>query len=110
MSTLSQNQDGYGNDFLTLTDDEGNQLELEHLDTLEYEGENYMAFIPAEMSLSDEYELMILRVEPDEQTGEEILATVEDEDLLEKVFEIFSQRLEDYYEELEEEEARKEGY
>ena len=38
MSTLSQNQDGYGNDFLTLTDDEGNQLELEHLDTLEYEG------------------------------------------------------------------------
>ena len=39
MSTLSQNQDGYGNDFLTLTDDEGNQLELEHLDTLEYEGE-----------------------------------------------------------------------
>ena len=73
MSTLSQNQDGYGNDFLTLTDDEGNQLELEHLDTLEYEGETYMAFIPAEMSLSDEYELMILRVEPDEQTGEEIL-------------------------------------
>ena len=46
----------------------------------------------------------------DEQTGEEILATVEEEDLLEKVFEIFSQRLEDYYEELEEEEARKEGY
>lgn len=110
MSTLSQNQDGYGNDFLTLTDDEGNQLELEHLDTLEYEGETYMAFIPTEMSLSDEYELMILRVEPDEQTGEEILATVEDEELLEKVFEIFSQRLEDYYEEQEEEEARKEGY
>ena len=110
MSTLSQNQDGYGNDFLTLTDDEGNQLVLEHLDTLEYEGETHMAFIPAEMSLSDEYELMILRVEPDGQTGEEILATVEEEDLLEKVFAIFSQRLEDYYEELEEEEARKEGY
>ena len=49
-------------------------------------------------------------MEPDEQTGEEILATVEDEELLEKVFEIFSQRLEDYYEEQEEEEARKEGY
>jgi hypothetical protein len=35
----------YGNDFITLTDEEGNQLELEHLDTLEYNGATYMAFV-----------------------------------------------------------------
>ena len=37
----------YGNDFITLTDEEGNQIELEHLDTLEYNGETYMAFVEA---------------------------------------------------------------
>lgn len=110
MGELKENKNEYGNDILTLTDDEGNTLELEHLDTLEHQGETYMAFIPAEMSVEDEYELMILRVEPDEQTGEEILATIEDEALLEQVFQLFSRRLEDYFEEQEAEELRREGY
>lgn len=110
MSELKENKNEYGNDILTLTDDEGNTLELEHLDTLEHQGETYMAFIPAEMSVEDEYELMILRVEPDEQTGEEILATIQDEQLLEQVFQLFSERLENYFEEQEAEELRREGY
>lgn len=110
MSELKENKNEYGNDILTLTDDEGNTLELEHLDTLEHQGETYMAFIPAEMSVEDEYELMILRVEPDEQTGEEILATIQDEQLLEQVFQLFSERLENYFEEQEAEELRQEGY
>lgn len=110
MSELKENKNEYGNDILTLTDDEGNTLELEHLDTLEHQGETYMAFIPAEMSVEDEYELMILRMEPDEQTGEEILATIQDEQLLEQVFQLFSERLENYFEEQEAEELRQEGY
>ena len=108
MGTMNESQ--YGNDFVTLTDDEGNEIELEHLDTLEYEGATYMAFIPAEMSLDEEYHLMILN----EESQEEILATVEDEDVLDAVFERFSQRLEDYFdgsdELTEEEELRREGY
>jgi uncharacterized protein YrzB (UPF0473 family) len=110
MSEMKENQNEYGNDILTLTDDDGNTLELEHLDTLEYQGDTYMAFIPAEMSVEDEYELMILRVEPEEGTGEEILATIEDEDLLQTVFQIFSERLENYFEEQEQEELSREGY
>ena len=110
MSELRENQNEYGNDILTLTDDDGNALELEHLDTLEYQGDTYMAFIPAEMSAEDEYELMILRGEPEEGTGEEILSTVEDEDLLETVFQMFSERLENYFEEQEQEELSREGY
>ena len=109
MSEMKENQNEYGNDILTLTDDDGNTLELEHLDTLEYQGDTYMAFIPAEMSV-EEYELMILRVEPEEGTGEEILATIEDEDLLQTVFQIFSERLENYFEEQEQEELSREGY
>ena len=112
MGTMNESQ--YVNDFVTLTDDEGNEIELEHLDTLEYEGATYMAFIPAEMSLDEEYHLMILKVETDEESQEEILATVEDEDVLDAVFERFSQRLEDYFdgsdELTEEEELRREGY
>ena len=111
MGTMNESQ--YGNDFVTLTDDEGNEIELEHLDTLEYEGTTYMAFIPAEMSLDEEYHLMILKVETDEESQEEILATVEDEDVLDAVFEPFSQRLEDYFdgsdELTEEEELRRKG-
>ncbi len=52
----------YGNDFVVLTDDEGNEYEFEHLDTLEQNGETYMAFIPAEMSLEDEAELVVLKL------------------------------------------------
>ena len=40
--------DEYGGNFVSLTDEEGNEIELEHLDTIEYNGAVYMAFFPAE--------------------------------------------------------------
>lgn len=82
----------YGNDFISLTDDDGNQFELEHLDTLEYKGQLYMAFLPADMDESDEeYGMIILKVV--EENGEEILATVDDELELESVYNIFIEQL-----------------
>ena len=61
-----------------------------------------------------EYRATLVKVETDEESQEEILATVEDEDVLDAVFERFSQRLEDYFdgsdELTEEEELRREGY
>ena len=51
--------DEYGNDFIVLTDEDGNEVELEHMDTVEYNGEVYMAFIPAEMSLEESCELIM---------------------------------------------------
>ncbi len=87
----------YGNDFITLTDEEGNEIELEHLDTLEYEGVTYMAFVEAKDSpedlLEDEAELIILKTETQED-GEEMLVTLDDEDLLNRVFDLFVERLE----------------
>lgn len=110
MNTPNGGSEEFGNNFITVTNEDGQKIELEHLDTLEYNGETYMAFIPAEMSVEDEYELIILKVEADEETGDELLVTLEDEDLLHEVFEMFDQRLSDYYEELDELEAQKEGY
>ena len=89
----------YGNDFVVLTDDEGNEYEFEHLDTLEQNGETYMAFIPAEMSLEDEAELVVLKL-INEGTDDEMLASVDDEDELQSVLGIFLERLQndEFYE------------
>ena len=91
----------YGNDFITLSDEEGNEMEFEHLDTMEYNGDTYMAFIPAEMSLSDEAELVILKVVT--ENDEEVLISVDDELLLNTLFEEFTARLDEseFYEQTE---------
>ena len=45
----------FGPDFITVTDEDGNDFELEHLDTLEYNNEVYMAFFPASSSVSSHF-------------------------------------------------------
>lgn len=87
----------YGNNFVVLTDENGKEVELEHLDTVEYNGQTYMAFIPAEMELDDAYELLIMKVEL-EENGEETLVTLDDEDEEAEMFQIFSERLEETFE------------
>ena len=49
----------YGNDFVTLIDEDGNEVEFEHIDTVEYEGVTYLAFIPAELSVEEDAEVVI---------------------------------------------------
>ncbi|MBR5537421.1 MAG: DUF1292 domain-containing protein [Clostridia bacterium] len=87
----------YGNNFVVLTDENGKEIELEHLDTVEYNGQTYMAFIPADMNLDDAYELLIMKVEL-EDNGEEALVTLDDEDEEAEMFQIFSERLEETFE------------
>lgn len=90
--------DDFGNDFVVLVDEDGKEEEFEHLDTMEHNGETYMAFIPAEMSALDEAELVILRL-INEGTEDEMLESVDDEDELQEVYGLFLERLqdEDYY-------------
>ncbi len=99
----------YGNDFVVLTDEEGNEEEFEHLDTLEYDGETYMAFIPAEMSALDEAELVILKL-INEGEEDEMLESVDDEAELETVYNMFLERLEseDFYGDEEDDETEDE--
>ena len=65
-------------------DDEGNEYELEVLSTLEYNGETYMAVVPAGDSL-DELELEVSILKSTEEDGEAILSVIEDEAELEAV-------------------------
>ena len=75
----------YGSDFLTLVDDEGNEFELEHLSTIEFEDQTYMAFLPADSDEDDpDYGIIILKVM--EEDGEEILGSVDDEAELDRVY------------------------
>ncbi|MDR1589268.1 MAG: DUF1292 domain-containing protein [Oscillospiraceae bacterium] len=82
----------YGGDFVTITDDDGNDFELEHLDTIEMNDDLYMAFLPAQMDEDDEnYGMVILKVL--DSGGEEMLATVDNEDELNAVYNKFMEQL-----------------
>ena len=79
----------FGNDIVTITDDEGNEYVLEHLHTLEHNGCFYMAFLPTDIDEDDDdYGLIILKVV--EENGEEILGSVDNPDELEEVYELFA--------------------
>lgn len=90
--------DNYGSDFITIVDEDGTEYELEVLSTLEYNGETYMAVIPAGMDDSEELEVSILKTV--EEDGESILTAIEDEAELEAVYDLIMDAL---YEEDEEE-------
>ena len=82
----------YGNDFITIIGDDGDEFELEHLDTVEINGDLYMAFVPADMDEDDEdFGLIILKVI--KRDDEEIFATVDNEDELNIAYELFVERL-----------------
>lgn len=82
----------FGPDFVTVTDEDGNEFELEHLGTLEHKGNTYMAFVPADMDEDDEdFGLILLRVA--EENGEQILADIDDQAELDEVYEQFMTEL-----------------
>ena len=92
--------DEYGGNFITLTDEDGHEIELEHLDTIEFNGSVYMAFFPAEYAdengqpPADEEEeagLIILKVVSVD--GEEQLSTLDSEEELEAVYQQFMEEL-----------------
>ena len=78
--------DQYGSDFLTIVDEDGTEYELEVLSTLEYDGNTYLAVIPAAES-QDSLELEVSILKSTEEDGEPILCTIEDEQELEAVYE-----------------------
>ena len=82
----------FGDDIITLTDEDGKQFELEHLDTLEVGDVTYMAFIPADTPEDAESaDMIILKVAHEDE--EEILVTVDDELELENVYNMFMERI-----------------
>ncbi len=91
--------DQYGSDFLTITDEDGIEYELEILSTIEYNGETYLAVIPAEES-QETLELEVTILKSIEEDGEPILCAIEDEGELQAVYDLLMDSL---YEEEDEE-------
>lgn len=95
--------DEFAADLLTLTDEDGIEMEFQILDTIEVEEGRFMALLPVEEA-DDEDEngsYYILKEEIDEN-GEAMLAEVEDEALLDRLAEIFQAHFDEMYGEDEE--------
>ena len=78
---------------LSLTDEEGNEVEFELIDSVDYEGKEYLILLPPEEEAA---EVVILEVEP-HADGTENYLTVDDEAVLNAVFAIFKERFQDFF-------------
>ena len=76
---------------ITMTDENGQEVDFEFLDSIEYEGKEYLVLIPAE---EESNEIVILEVEPVDDELENYVA-VESEEILNAVYNIFKDRYKD---------------
>ncbi len=95
-------EENFGPDFITVTDEEGSEFELELVDTLEHKGITYYAMFPAveedeatgepkDVDADDEeYGLVIMKAI--EENGEELLSTLDSDEELDEVYELFMER------------------
>lgn len=95
-------EENFGPDFITVTDEDGNDFELELVDTLEHQGVTYYAMFPAveedeasgqpkDVDADDEeYGLVIMKAI--QEDGEELLSTLDSDEELDTVYELFMER------------------
>lgn len=79
---------------LTLTDENGEDVDFEYMDSIEYEGKEYLVLIPVE---DESGEIVILEIEPVDEETENYLS-VDDEAVLNAVFGIFKEKYKDVLE------------
>ena len=92
-------EDQFGSDFITISDEDGTEYELDVLSTLEYDGNTYLAVVPAGDSL-EQLQLEVSILKSVEEDGESLLCAIEDEAELQAVYDLIMDAL---YEEEEEE-------
>ena len=81
---------------IILNDENGEEVKFEFLDLVELDGEEYVVLLPADEDEEEEGEVVILKVEDtDEDADEESYVSIEDEEILNKVFEIFKEKFKD---------------
>lgn len=91
-------EEEYGATYITIEDDEGNEFELEHLDTILYEEKEYMILLPADMDEDDpDFGFIILRVV--DADGEQSFESVDDEQLLQRIYDYYMETIFDDEEE-----------
>ena len=89
---------------IVLNDENGEEVPFEFLDLIELEGEEYVVLLPVEENEEDAGEVVILKVEDTDSEEEESYVSVEDEDVLNKVFEIFKEKFKDEFNFIDDEE------
>ena len=85
--------DEYGSDFITITDEDGNEFEVEVLSTVENNGASYMAVIPADGE--DDLRLEVSILKSVEEDGEPLLCAIDDEAELQAVYDLVMDSLYD---------------
>lgn len=93
MSNMDEERD----DIVILVGEDGEEVEFEHIDTIEMNGNEYVVLLPVEEQEEEEVdEVVILKVDHNED-GEDSFVTVDDEEELNNVFEEFKTRMEEEY-------------
>ena len=88
---------------IVLNDEEGQEVKFEFLDLIEYDGEEYVILLPIEEDEEESDEVVILKVEDTESEEEESYVSVDDQEILNKVFEIFKEKFKDEFNFIDEE-------
>ena len=88
----------FGPNFITLTDEDGNDIELEYVDAIEVDGQTYMAFFPTvddegDEAAAEDFGLVILKSVM--ENGEELLSTLDSDEELQRVYDLFMEQLMD---------------
>ena len=81
---------------IILNDEEGNEVKFEFLDLIELDGEEFVVLLPTEEE-EDSEEVVILKVEDSEDDEMESYVSVDDEETLNKVFEMFKEKFKDEF-------------
>ena len=79
----------YGANFITVTDEEGNEFELEHLDTIEFQGQTVQDGEEAQ----NEEEMGLVILKAIQENGEEILSTLDSDEEIDAVYNEFMKEL-----------------
>lgn len=90
---------------IVLNDETGAEVKFEFLDLVELDGEEYVVLLPADEAENEEEagEVVILKVEASEDEEEESYVSVDDEEVLNKVFEMFKEKFKDEFNFIDEE-------
>ncbi len=95
---MDENLEEEFDNIVILNDEDGNEVKFEFLDLVELDDEEYVVLLPVnEEGEEEEGEVVILKVEDsdDEESDEESYVSVDDEEVLNKVFEIFKEKFKD---------------
>lgn len=81
---------------ITLNDENGNPVDFEFLDLIEYQGNEYVVLLPVEVDEEDDGQVVILQVVGSTDDEEEYLS-VDDENLIQVLFDIFKDKFKDEF-------------